>query len=159
LVKPLGKFPVYVSAIAAILVLVSCIVIGAALHEMAFWVSLTIVMFFLIGHLFRLYVVDVFFPPELEFEEEEEGLTMEEMYEMGQDDNAAGYAEEAYEEESYGEESYGEESYGNEPEEAYGQEGGHSADVAEMPEGDDDYEDEGFDEDESEAVENAFLDS
>ena len=60
--KPLEKLPVYVSAVSAIIVLVACIIIGAALHWMAAWVSMTIVLFFVIGHFVRLFLLSKVFP-------------------------------------------------------------------------------------------------
>ena len=88
--KPLEKFPYCVSAVAAIVVLISCIAVGAPLHMMASWVSLTIVVFLLLGFAFRMMLVTAFFPLEAEEGEEgEDGIVME-LYEEPQAENEEG---------------------------------------------------------------------
>jgi len=91
--KPLEKLPLYVSAASAIIVLVACITIGAPLYWMATWVSLTIALFYALGHLVRILIVSAVFPPEDE-ELSEFGLAV---YEDG------GEVEEANDEENDGE--------------------------------------------------------
>ena len=77
MLNPLEKLPQYVSAIAAIIVLLACIAIGAPLYWMAAWVSLTIVLFYVIGQVLKYLLVSSLYPPEeveeaadIEYEEE-----------------------------------------------------------------------------------------
>ena len=102
LAKQLEKLSLFVSAIAATVVLIACIVIGAQLYIMAAWVSLTIALFYVIGELIRFFLVTRVFPPEneedFEGEEEEEEEEEEEDY-SDQDEEERVDDEEYYDEE------------------------------------------------------------
>ena len=67
--KPLEKLPHYISAIAAIIVLLACILIGAPLYWMAAWVSFAIALFYVIGQVLRYFLVSQLYPHPLEEEE------------------------------------------------------------------------------------------
>ena len=90
--KPLEKFPLYISVISAIIVLLACIAVSAPLYWMATWVSLTIVIFYVIGHAIRFYLIKEVFPPE------------EEMPEIEDEEHEDGEAEEQEDYEEPGEE-------------------------------------------------------
>lgn len=64
--KPLEKLPVYLCTIAAIIVLIACIAVGAQLFTMAMTVSITIVVFFIIGLIVRIFLITQVLPPEEE---------------------------------------------------------------------------------------------
>lgn len=129
--KQLEKLPFYISAASAIVVLVTCIAVGAQLYIMAAWVSLTIALFYIIGEFTRFFLVTKVFPPEEEIEEEETSGFFE----------AAGEAEESAEETE-------------ETEETAGETDGESAEEA-VENDDEPFEDEEY---ENEPVEDAFLD-
>ena len=70
--RPLEKLPLYVSAGAAVIVLVACIISEATLYWMAAWVSLAIVLFYFIGHALRLFLLSyVFVSVEIPIDEME----------------------------------------------------------------------------------------
>jgi hypothetical protein len=73
--------PVIISIVAAILVLITCILVRAPLPSLAFMVSLAIVAFFIIGYVLRVWLVMTVFPPAEEIPEEEG------MYELAPDEN------------------------------------------------------------------------
>ena len=64
--KEFKKLPFYTSAAAAVVVLIACIIMRAHLFWMAIWVSLSIVLFFVIGEFIRFFIVTQVFPPEPE---------------------------------------------------------------------------------------------
>ena len=95
--NPLEKLSLYISAAAAIIVLIACIISGATLYWMAAWVSLSIVAFYLIGEGVRYFLVTSVFPPEEEEEDYGEEYAEPEAYiesdidtedEMPEDDGA-----------------------------------------------------------------------
>lgn len=74
--KPLGRLPLFVSTIAAIIVLTACIVIHAPLYWMALWVSVAIVAFYFIGCGLRIWLLTAVFPQMGElpgYDDDEEG--------------------------------------------------------------------------------------
>jgi|GEM_PF-2647089 len=68
--ESLKKLPYIISAIAAIVVLLACIIVGADIYWMAIWVSAAIGIFLVIGWCIRLFMVMAVFPPEEEPESE-----------------------------------------------------------------------------------------
>ncbi|MCL2398229.1 MAG: hypothetical protein FWC91_00620 [Defluviitaleaceae bacterium] len=74
-VKPLEKLPVYLCTIAAIIVLLACIAVGAQLFTMAMTVSVTIVVFFIVGIVVRIFLI-----PLVQFPENEEPLVDDERF-------------------------------------------------------------------------------
>lgn len=74
---PLEKFHLYLSAAAAVVVLLACIAIGAELHWMAFYVSVTIVSFYVIGQFLRYFLMTKVFPPQEETPGDEEFFDIE----------------------------------------------------------------------------------
>ncbi|MCL1988131.1 MAG: hypothetical protein FWG64_09215 [Firmicutes bacterium] len=85
--KPLAKMPAYVSTIAAIIVLLACIAIQAELMWMAVSLSLTILVFYVIGTAARLFLLAKVFPPEIATEEtaEDDDDDDDEEYEDSED--------------------------------------------------------------------------
>ena len=67
--KPMEKLPLYISIISAIIVLLACIITSAPLYWMAAWVSLTIILFYFIGHCVRMFLLTTVFPPAEELPE------------------------------------------------------------------------------------------
>ena len=88
----LEKLHLYVCIIAAIVMSVVCILIGAPLYQMAAWVSLTIVVFYVIGQFVRYFLVTNVFPPQEvlmeELEEQAEEAEDEEALEDEEEDEA-----------------------------------------------------------------------
>jgi len=68
--KPVAKLPAVVSAVAAVVVLLVCIYMEMELYEMAWWVSVTVVVFAVLGIVLRLFLISQgLFPSEEEVEE------------------------------------------------------------------------------------------
>lgn len=96
LVKPLERLSFLISAAAAIVVLVACIVIGATLIWMALWVSITLFAFYIIGEVVRYVLVSSLYPPELEedeflgemFDDGEEEISAEVVYDEAEEPEA-----------------------------------------------------------------------
>ena len=109
--KQLEKLSLYISASAAIVVLVACIVIGAQLYIAAAWVSITIALFYVIGEWIRFFLATKVFP-QAEDEDEDED---EEKYEY--EDESGGGEGEVEEEFSEYEESAEEEPDGDQEDE------------------------------------------
>lgn len=65
--NPFEKLPAFISATAAIVVLITCIIAQATLHLMAVWVSVSIVLFYFIGEFVRFFVTTKIFPQQENF--------------------------------------------------------------------------------------------
>lgn len=155
MVRPLEKLPLFISAGAAIIVLLACIASSAALYWMAAWVSLAIVLFYFIGHGLRMFLITTVFPYE---EILEDDFEVEDEYDHEAEMTGSEEAEEAGEAENEGIESLPDGVF-NEDED----DGGYDDDAyAEGDDGEEDYE--GDEEEEGPEAENApvgdaFLDT
>ena len=64
--KPYQKLPFILSAVSAMVVVLACIIAEVYGYMMAAWVSVTIVVFFIIGEFIRFFLVTKVFPPQEE---------------------------------------------------------------------------------------------
>jgi len=73
------KLHVFICIVAAAIIVVVCLVMRETLFRMAFWTSITIVTFYVVGNLVRYYLVTYIFPPPPETVLEEDEFMMEMM--------------------------------------------------------------------------------
>jgi hypothetical protein len=79
MLKPLEKLHLQLCIAAALVVAIACIISGSTPFWMAAWVSLTIVLFYVIGECLRFFLTTQVFPAEEEADEPEALLDEEEM--------------------------------------------------------------------------------
>jgi uncharacterized membrane protein YqjE len=61
--QPYEKLHLYITLLAALAMTVACIVSGMPVYMLALWVSVTIVLFYVIGSFVRFFFITKIFPP------------------------------------------------------------------------------------------------
>ena len=74
-----NKMHVFICIIAAASVVIICLILQETLFRMAFWASVAIATFYVVGNLVRYYLVTYILPPPPETVLEEDEFMMDEM--------------------------------------------------------------------------------